>query len=702
MSKERVRYNMKKLLTLVLCWLLAFSAMAETTLKAKTALSAAGGYLTSLNKVDGSFEDGIAGWVASTDTIVQTASTEFQGNNIGVWSGTGSGTLSLQWTATASNTYEASAQVDVQGEDDVYICAYVGTTETGCKLIPALSKIQKVSVVADSVMSSAFYLRLKHTGSDAFSVKVDDGKIEPWTPQAVNLVEEGVFSADYTSIASSRINFNTNAVNKNFIGIFADYNATTANFTAKKSFYLKLNATAAATNDSSLSFYVGAGLVKYGRSQGGVVSSYYKYNLVHGLYINAGESFSFAAPSGSLDTAQVTLVLSASAISENVVQSWQDGTEPTAFTPTGSWSSNTTYSGTWFRTKNGTLKIEGKVAVSGAPTATSLSINLPFGLAIDTVKLGGTDNRELGRSTILDSGSTYYQGRVQYNNTTSVSLVADSKFSSNNYSEYMAVSNSAPMTWANGDYVTFSFEVPIVGWSSSTPTLIALPTSKIMEFSSYVNSSGTVSGENVDFINGNTSVASNVHTGTWTSGIFNEAPNCVAVTANGSTNRGVDITTSASGFVARTEQSDVGTAQASHFRIFCQKTGSDYTAPGVFISNLNPDGFNRTNGTTGLIDNFSFSYGTTNATTVCSASPCSYLDQIGNYVTSVTRGGAGNYTAVFSKTFTKVKCTQSGLTATSFSGAQYTRCENCSSMQFYTGSGSTAADTYGNLMCQGY
>jgi len=69
---------MKKLLTLVLCWLIAFSAMAETTLKASTALSAAGGYITSQNKVDGSFEDGTTGWVASADTITAAASTEFQ------------------------------------------------------------------------------------------------------------------------------------------------------------------------------------------------------------------------------------------------------------------------------------------------------------------------------------------------------------------------------------------------------------------------------------------------------------------------------------------------------------------------------------------------------------------------------------------------------------------------------------------------
>jgi hypothetical protein len=59
------------------------------------------------------------------------------------------------------------------------------------------------------------------------------------------------------------------------------------------------------------------------------------------------------------------------------------------------------------------------------------------------------------------------------------------------------------------------------------------------------------------------------------------------------------------------------------------------------------------------VDTFSVSYGTTNATTVCTASPCSYLDQIGNAVTSVNRSSAGTYVLNTTKTYTKIKCTGS-------------------------------------------
>jgi hypothetical protein len=101
---------------------------------------------------------------------------------------------------------------------------------------------------------------------------------------------------------------------------------------------------------------------------------------------------------------------------------------------------------------------------------------------------------------------------------------------------------------------------------------------------------------------------------------------------------------------------------------------------------------------------FSFSIGTTNASTPCSASPCSYLDQIGNNVTSVTRSGAGTYTANFIKTFAKVKCSISNsvtntVNSTIPGGAQ---CNSCSSLTFDVINTATAlADRALTLYCIG-
>lgn len=83
-------------------------------------------------------------------------------------------------------------------------------------------------------------------------------------------------------------------------------------------------------------------------------------------------------------------------------------------------------------------------------------------------------------------------------------------------------------------------------------------------------------------------------------------------------------------------------------------------------------------------DIFSFSFGTGNITTSCTASPCSFLDQIGNNVTSVTRVSTGTYTVNLNKTFLKLKCNAINSVTNSVNSAfpAGTRCENCSSLTF--------------------
>lgn len=112
-------------------------------------------------------------------------------------------------------------------------------------------------------------------------------------------------------------------------------------------------------------------------------------------------------------------------------------------------------------------------------------------------------------------------------------------------------------------------------------------------------------------------------------------------------------------------------------------------------------GYNETPGAS-RVETFSFSYGSTNANTSCTASPCSYLDQIGNSVTSVTRSAQGNYTVNFSKTYSKVKCTWTGSSASSgVMAASNYRCESCSSLAFDTArrSDGVPEDSRGTIIC---
>ena len=748
---------MKRILTLVLCWLIAFTAMAETTLKAKTALSAAGGYVTSLNKVDGSFEDGTTGWVASSGTIVKTASTEFQGNFKGTWTATGAATLDLQWTATASNTYEASMMFKSPVADsDHYICAIVNGTETGCKLVDGpdyrVNSIRKISVVADSVMSSSFYLRLKHTGSDAFTVDVDDGKIEPWTPQAVNLAEQGF--ARHAQLAStlvqntggSDLGFNLSNIeySDSFLQMFTVVNESNAT-----KFYAKKSVTViAAINGYSSSLAAEFVIRKNGATYFGgnqVSTTNYDTSVATPIKLSAGDYFTFYIPFTLNAVSTVRFSITASAISDNVVQSWQpsgslgelkflpQNIAPQGFIPAlGSSIGKTagTYQGDAYYDLYKVLWTQSSVtagepyvisSAKGADAATDWAANKTItidvsGLVVRAYKSGTTGAvgaKQLDAFQGHEHRIGYYSTAgsrtdsfVQANDITNWST------NTNLQSGYNDDGSGTPRT-ASETRMTNIAQYAFIRYGNDAPTLLALPASKENRFEITVNANGTIA-------NGNTSLITVTKTGTglYTIGYsalgLTKAP-IVKMEELGTYNmfgvaypRFRDIlTTTATQTTVRTGYNSGGTGTADDvpFVFTIIKANSDYTAPGVFISNLNPDGFNRTNGTTGLINNFSFSYGTTNATTVCSDSPCSYLDQIGNYGTSVTRISTGQYSVNFGKTFTKLKCNSNvyQAAATGSKQAPPIRCENCSSISFETNIPQVAYyDTYGTLVCQGY
>lgn len=136
----------------------------------------------------------------------------------------------------------------------------------------------------------------------------------------------------------------------------------------------------------------------------------------------------------------------------------------TAFTPTGAWSSNTTYTGFWKRVGD-CAELDGKVAVAGgAPTSATLTVNIPSGLTIDTAKVPGTTSgtNVCGSIDVLDAGVSVYSGSVVYSSTTAVlfrHIVASTANAT-----YADVTQASPMTFGDGDHVIFKCRVPIVGW----------------------------------------------------------------------------------------------------------------------------------------------------------------------------------------------------------------------------------------------
>lgn len=135
-----------------------------------------------------------------------------------------------------------------------------------------------------------------------------------------------------------------------------------------------------------------------------------------------------------------------------------------SWTPTGSWTTNVTYTGKWRRVGD-TLFAQVLVMCSGAPNATTLTISLSaLSLTIDTAKLLSTTNFfvKVGDGTALDAGAALFPLSVQYTSTTSVAIFAPN--SAGSYASLVGVDQIVPLIFANTDGVQVNFSVPIVGW----------------------------------------------------------------------------------------------------------------------------------------------------------------------------------------------------------------------------------------------
>ncbi len=137
-------------------------------------------------------------------------------------------------------------------------------------------------------------------------------------------------------------------------------------------------------------------------------------------------------------------------------------TDWTAFTPTGSWSANTTYTGLWRRVGD-TAEIVVNIALAGAPTTASLTVNQMSGLTIDSAKVPAFANLlTIGRGEVLDAAVQSYAAQVSYSTTTVVSVQVFN--SSATYATTASVTQAVPMTFGNADAVKLLYSVPIANW----------------------------------------------------------------------------------------------------------------------------------------------------------------------------------------------------------------------------------------------
>ena len=350
---------------------------------------------------------------------------------------------------------------------------------------------------------------------------------------------------------------------------------------------------------------------------------------------------------------------------------------------------------------------------SGTSTATEARVSLPSGLTSAS-------------SSIIPSISK--AGSISWGSTTASSFelliepgVSYFTIGVQNASNAGLTKAQGSVLLSSGTSVSIQARIPIQGWQDYGVIVGSFAgiekcsddfeCSDSLSATVTCSSSSSIVSQNLNWI----SSIGNISTGncsvTLVSGIFTN----VNYTCNATWNAGNTLTSSrvtsktTTSFTLENKFQNGATtsdATSATVDINCVKSGQDYkpktakvatsigvpTVPGI-----------TTTGAGNLIDTFSFSYGTTNATTVCSASPCSYLDQIGTGVTSVTRGGTGSYTANFSKTYAKLKCSFYCMGGVVCGSGQALSCSNCSSLSYNSYNTSTFGiqDSFGLLMCQG-
>lgn len=215
--------------------------------------------------------------------------------------------------------------------------------------------------------------------------------------------------------------------------------------------------------------------------------------------------------------------------------------DPTAWTPTGAWSTNTTY--TAFESRIGKFAYyDILIALAGAPTSATLTVNLPSGRTIDTAAItkSSTNYGELDMfgCTAVSAGIAR-QCKVVYNSTTAVSLygLSTSTFTGTQYLNYAPITQAAPGTFANGDYIRFSFRVPIVGWTNNqrVPLLIGSVTSSTVAMERVERAIVVCSGASCSATQSGSWISSVTRNGTglatinFTAGMFSAAPTCVCM-----------------------------------------------------------------------------------------------------------------------------------------------------------------------------
>jgi len=359
--------------------------------------------------------------------------------------------------------------------------------------------------------------------------------------------------------------------------------------------------------------------------------------------------------------------------------------------------------------EGGDLLMKGKFT-SGTPTAVEARLNLKLGgtaltsassSVIPTIQLLGT-----GRSNL--TSTTYFVDTYLIEPSVAYITFGQSTSTLNGVSKL----NGSAFT-TNGTVVSIPpIRIPISGWTNSNVIIgqfNGLESCKDSyectdTFSAKVSAAGVVNGENLDFLEGNCTVASTSnYSCSFKSGVFTVSPVCtltVEQDASTALSRNVNIKTiSPSSITYLTDfmNGSINTLGAYPVHIICQKQGADYI--GKTAKAVASDQNTRSIGATG-VDIQSVYFAGAAIGTACASSPCTINRQVGTKITSVTRNGSGDY-RLNGLDGTKYQCTGS---AYNNAGAARVAMlfDSASSTSSYVNVSSQGVDTsYNSIICIG-
>ena len=214
-----------------------------------------------------------------------------------------------------------------------------------------------------------------------------------------------------------------------------------------------------------------------------VAGTTYSPAVITGFF-NTGDYFIFKASKTPFDDTRTNFSITASAISSNIIQTWQDGTEWKSLTYTDvnnltgnqGLGSFTAGGVEWMRGKDGLLHYKGKLTIGGYTTS-EIRIPYPAGLIaagvdkIPSIQIAGIVGRSASSTYLHNILTEPNVGYFMIGSGISGSLA---KMTGNQFG-------------ANGEQFSFNFTVPIAGWSSS-PTILALPTATQTDY--YLEAAG--------------------------------------------------------------------------------------------------------------------------------------------------------------------------------------------------------------------